>query len=132
MIGAANDVGQAHVEIVGDDAEVVSGNAIRSQQHEIFEFFVSKLHAAKHGVVEPRRSTFGNGKSQRGRLPSIAALLRLFGAQLAAAAVVHRWPACSRRFGAPLFQFFFGAEAGIRVAAREQLGSRRSVKIEAL
>ena len=51
VIVAADHVGDAHVEIVDDDAEIVSGGAVRAGDDQIVELLVCNLDATFHGVV---------------------------------------------------------------------------------
>ncbi len=52
MVGAADDMSDVHVHIVGHHAQVVSRSAIGAKQHEILEFGVGKLHAAEDSILE--------------------------------------------------------------------------------
>ncbi len=56
MIGAANDVRDAHVDVVHDHAELVRGHAVRAQQDEIFDVRVLHFARAEDGVFEFRRT----------------------------------------------------------------------------
>ena len=52
MIGAANDVGDAHVNVVDNDAELIGGHAAGAEQDEIFDIGVLDFARAEDGVFE--------------------------------------------------------------------------------
>jgi hypothetical protein len=72
MIGAANDMSDAHVDVVDDDAELVHRLAkffvalAGAEQHEIFDIVVGKFGVAENHVVESCFSADGNFEANRG------------------------------------------------------------------
>ncbi len=54
VIVAAHDVRDPHLDIVGDDRQVVRGMAVRSQEDEVFDVCAIELDRAVHEVVEAR------------------------------------------------------------------------------
>ena len=68
MIGAADDVADAHVHIVGDHAQVIGGTAVGAQQDKVFQFGIGKLHAAEDGVIEGRDCPTRERQSARPRI----------------------------------------------------------------
>ena len=117
VVGAADDVREAHVDVVGDDAQVIRRNAIGAQEDEVLNFGVGEFDPAKDGIVEACGSALRERRSAR-RTASPAALrsAATAGSIASAAAVVHRRASGGDGCGAALLQFFFGAEAGIGVA----------------
>ncbi len=120
VVGAADDVRHAHVEIVSDDAEVICRDLVGAQQDEIFDLAVGELQVAEHCIVpagraverncEPHRRVRSHGFS-RGRF------LRRDGA---ATPVIHRRTTSSGGLGAARLQLLFRAEAVVRVTAGQQ------------
>ncbi len=91
-----------------------------------------ELDGAKDGVGEAGRPAFGDGKANGGWFSGGDAGLGNVGGNLPAAAVVHgRAAGCSGLLAA-LFQFIFGAETGVSVAAGDHSGCRGLVEVEAL
>ena len=66
MVGTANHVGDAHVDVVNDDAELIHGLAelfvafSGAQEDEIFDFVVREFRFAKNHIGEFRHATQGN------------------------------------------------------------------------
>ena len=54
MIGAANDVRDAHVVVVDDDGEIVRWVAVRAQDDQVVEILVRKDNAALHVIIDDR------------------------------------------------------------------------------
>ena len=52
VVGSPDDVGEPHVNVVGDDAEVIGRNAVGAKEDEILDFDVGEFDPAKNGVVE--------------------------------------------------------------------------------
>ena len=52
VIGAANDVRDAHVDVIDHDAELIGGHAVGAEQDEIFDGFVLHFVRAEDGVFE--------------------------------------------------------------------------------
>ena len=122
MIGAADDVGDAHVHIVGDHAQVIGGAAVGAQQHEVFQLSVGELHAAEDGVVESGAAGFGDGKAH-GRGFSCGATPGAFLARnLPAGAFIARRTAFGGRSRAALLQFCLGAKTIVGMSGGQQLG----------
>src|SRR6266851_1067733 len=94
VIRAADDVGNPHIHVVGDHAQVVSWTAVGTQQNEVFEFTVGELHAAEDGVVEKRAAGFGYGKADGGGLSCSPAPSAFLARNFAAYTFVARRTAC--------------------------------------
>ena len=75
VIGAAHHMGNAHVEIVGYNAEVVSGMTIRAEQNKVFNFLVLELKVAEDLVVKAGAACGRNSKPERPGMPCAAPLL---------------------------------------------------------
>ena len=58
MIVATDDLGDAHVDVVDHHREVVGGEPVRTQHHEIVEFGVGPLHPALDLVLEHHAAGF--------------------------------------------------------------------------
>jgi hypothetical protein len=56
VIGASDDVGNAHVDVVNHNAQLVGGKPVRAQQNEILDFGVLELAGAEDGVLKSRRA----------------------------------------------------------------------------
>ena len=52
VVGSPDDVGEAHVDVVSDDAEVIGGNAVGAKEDEVLDFGIGEFDSAKNGVVE--------------------------------------------------------------------------------
>ena len=79
MIGAANDVGDAHIDVIDYDAELVGGDAVGAQQDEIFDGFVLDFVHSEDGIFEFGHTGFGNAAANRVWLASgilLSAFLR--------------------------------------------------------
>ena len=72
VVGAANDVGDAHVDVVDDDAQLVGGHAplfgvfAGAQEDEVFDFGVVEFAVAEDGVGEVRFRRSGTRKRMAG------------------------------------------------------------------
>ena len=51
MIGAADHMGHAHVEIVHHNGQHIGGRAVRTQQHHVIKLIVGEAHIAQHQVL---------------------------------------------------------------------------------
>ena len=54
VIVAAHDVRDLHVDVVGDDRQVISRLAVRPQDHEVFDVRVVERNRPVHEIVERR------------------------------------------------------------------------------
>src|ERR1700688_224800 len=99
MIGAANDMRDAHVNVVDHHAELIHGLAeffvtlAGAQQHEVFDIVVGEFGVAEDHVVESCFSADGDFEANRGlgsrrRRLSIAAAAAHHAANLAAFAAI--------------------------------------------
>ena len=86
MIGAANDVRDAHVYIVHDHAELIRGKPVRAQQHEIFDLRVLHFARTKHGILELRHSRARHAEPNRARYAGLFLGRALSVCQIAAGA----------------------------------------------
>ena len=78
MVGAAQDVRNAHVEIVDHHAEVIGGHAVGAQQNEVLELGIGKLDAAEDGILECGTPTLGDSKANRSAFTDFDSLRRFF------------------------------------------------------
>ncbi len=132
MVRPADDVRQSHVQIVGDDAEVVSRNSIGAQQNEVLNLTVGELDFAKDGVLKACYAGLGYRKTNRGGQTCRAIQGNPFGAQAAAAAIVHRRTACRSGRGATRFQLLFRTKTGVGVPGGDDFLGGRFVNVESL
>ena len=132
MIGAADDVGDPHIHVVGDHAQVVGGTAIGAQQHEVFQFGVGELYSAENGVVEKRAARLGHGKADGRGLSCSPAAGAFFARNLAAGSFVAWRAACGGCSRAALLQFFLGAKAIIGVSGGYEFRRILAVHFDAL
>src|SRR5579871_407296 len=129
MVGATQHVGDAHVEIVDYDAEVICGHAVGAQQHEVLDFEVSELDTAEDGIVERGAARLRNGEADGGTLVVIHAPLRFFAAQRSAAIA---WDAAlGNALCALLLQLLFRAEAIVSMASAEQPSACGAIELHA-
>src|SRR6185369_9836079 len=132
MIGAANDVANAHIYIVGDHAQMICGNAVGAQQYEIFQFGVGKLNATENGILESCAAGLGDGKANgcgfsRGAPPG-AFLAR----NLSAGALVTRRAAFGGSSRATLLELSFGAKTIVSVSGGQQFGRALAIHFQPL
>ncbi len=72
MVGAANDMRDAHIHIVHDAAHLVHGLTEifalfpGTQQHEVFDFVIRKFTFTEHRIEELRLAANGNLEANRG------------------------------------------------------------------
>src|SRR5712692_9212753 len=72
MVSAANDVRDAHVDVINDDAELLHGLAeflvtfSGTDQNEVFDFIVGKFALAENGVEKPGCAAHGNFEADSG------------------------------------------------------------------
>ena len=74
VVGAADDVGDVHVDVVHHDAQLIGGKSIRAQQDEILNFGILQLSWAEDGVFKPRSARGGDAKPDRWLDPFLLAL----------------------------------------------------------
>ena len=89
MVGAANNVGEPHIDVICHHAQVVRRHSIRTQQNKVFEICIRELNAAKDRVIERRHAAIGHGKPQRGWLSCLLACIGYGWIDRPAAAVIH-------------------------------------------
>jgi len=56
MVGAADDVGETHVQVVSDDTEVIGRDAVRAKEDEVLNFGVGELDFAEDCIVKGGRA----------------------------------------------------------------------------
>ncbi len=100
MVGAANYVGDAHIDVIDHHAELVHGLAeffdgVGTQQHEVFDVVVGKFCFAKDHVIESGFAADRRFKAD-GRLGSRIRRITI------AAAAAHHAANLSGAFGAVL------------------------------
>src|SRR6202000_2860996 len=99
------------------DGEVIGGDAVRAEQHEVFKLAVRELDAAHNSIVECGDATLGHAEADGCRLARGAARSRIRRRDDAAAAVVHGGLGGLRCTLSAMLQIFLGAEAGISMAS---------------
>src|SRR3972149_1040274 len=52
MVRPANDMADVHVDIIYDDAQMKRWQAIRANQHEVFNLIMRKLHISEHNILK--------------------------------------------------------------------------------
>ena len=121
VVGAADDVGDAHVHIVGHHAQVVCGAAVGAEQHEVFQFGIGEFHAAEDGVVEERAARFRHGEADGRGLSCGAAPGAFLARNLPAGAFVAGRTALGGCGRAALLQFLFCAKTIVGMSGGQQL-----------
>ena len=112
MLLGADHMSDAHGGIVDDAGEIVGGQAIGTQQHEVADHAGREAHFVTHHVVEHPVAIGHHETHTRG--PALAIPRRLLsGSEVAAGAVVVRRAAGGERFGATLVQLRVGAKAAV-------------------
>ena len=118
VIVAADDVGDLHGDVVGHDRHVVDRRPVAPQDDEVVEVVALEADAAVDRVV-PGDFPLGDAEADDRWGARGQAARGLLGWKPAAAAVVAERRALGQRL--PLgVELFGGAEAAIRLAAREQ------------
>ena len=76
MILAANDVRDAHLDVVDHDREVVERMAVGTQQHQVFDLGIDAFLLAVNDVGETRRAFTRNllNESRTARRPAARAI----------------------------------------------------------
>ena len=116
MIGAADDVGDPHIDIVSDHAQVIGGATIGAQEYEVFQFRVGEFNPPGNSVVKKCAAGLGHREPQGGGFSSGPASGAFFARNRAAGSFVS-WRTSRGGGGcAPLLQFFPGAEAIVGVS----------------
>ena len=77
MVGAPHDVRHAHLEIVGDHTEMISGMAVGAQENEVFDVAVFDFDVAEDLVVEACFARLGDAEAHGVEVAGGAALLAL-------------------------------------------------------
>ena len=132
VVRAPDDVADAHVHIVGDHAQVIRGNAVGTQQHEIFQFRIGKLHPAENCVVKGRTPGLGHGKAYRRGFSRGAPAGAFLARNFPAGAFVAGRTALGGSGRAALLQFLLGAKAIVGMSGSQQLGGALAIQIHAL
>ena len=121
VVVAADDVGDAHLHVVHDDAEVVDGGPVGAQDDEVVELPVARRDGAEDTIVEGDLPVRGEAGAEhvghsRGDLPVPAGALVPVGALL--------------RLGqfAARVELLHGADAPVGAAGGEQLLGLRAVE----
>src|SRR4051812_11376870 len=120
MVSAADDVRDAHINVVSDDAEVISGNSVGTQQDEVFQLGIRKFDVAEDRVRNNCDAGFGNGESQGARIACSAAPFDLFCRDPAADAFVLWSAALGLSARAASFQFLFRTKAVVSVSGLQK------------
>ena len=76
MIGAAQDVADAHLQIVDHHAQVIGRHAVGAQQNKVLDLGVGKLELAKDRVLECGTPTLWDSEANRS---TFAVCYTLFG-----------------------------------------------------
>ena len=105
MSGAANDVSDLEVNVIGDHAQVIGRAAVGTQEDEILKLAVGEFDFAEHRVIERGTATVWNSEPHRcsftGRLSSQS----FASIQLSASSFIPRRTAFLGGFGATALQF---------------------------
>ena len=130
MIGTAQHMADAHVQIVDDNAQVIGRPAIRAQQNKVLDLGVGKLHVAKNRVLECGTPTLWDSEANRS---TFAVCYTLFGCFLRnVAAGIARHASFGDALRALLLKLFLAAEAVIRMAAVEETAGRSAIQLHAI
>ena len=70
MVGTADHMGDPHIDVVSDHAQVVCGAAIGAQEYEVFQFCVGEFNPPGDGVVKKCAAGFGHSEPQSGDFAS--------------------------------------------------------------
>ena len=62
VVRSPDDVGETHIEIVGDHAEMIGGDAVGAEQHEVLQLGVDELYPAEDGIIKRSYASVGDGK----------------------------------------------------------------------
>ncbi len=116
MVVAADDVGDAHVDVVDDDREHVGGRAVRAQQHHVVELLVGDPHGALHEILDDGLALLRRPEADDG----LHAGRRLGGIAVAPAAVIAERPALGPGLGPHRVQLLGRREAAIGLALVEE------------
>ena len=129
---AAGDVRDLHRVVVDDVGQVVRGEAVRLQDHEVVEEAVLVRDLAADEVAEGRGALLWHPEAHHVRLARTGSTRSLRRVEVAVAPVVARGLARGALPLAHLAQLIRRAEAAIGVAAREQRSDGRVVALEPL
>ncbi len=131
VVVAADDVGDAHVDVVDDDRQVVGRVAVRPQHDEVLDHRVVELDPPVHHVVV-RGGAGRHAKADGARRAGGFARGDVVGREIHARAVVRPGLPGGFRGLALRFDVVGIAVAVVGVARRDQLFSRRAVAVEPL
>jgi hypothetical protein len=131
VIVAPDDVRDRHVDVVGDDRQVVGGLAIRSQDDEVLDIDVLEGYRTVDEIRE-RRPAVRDLEAHRARRTRFVEAGDIRRRQGTAGAIVD--PPAARCFGgSPLrLDLFLGAVAVVRTAVAYKLCGKDAVPVEAL
>src|ERR1041384_4557920 len=132
MVGAANDVRNAEIDIIGDNAQVISRAAVGPQQNKVFQFSVRKLNCTENGVIKSGAASFRNRKPQSRGLTSILAAHCFACLNSPARSLIPRRPTFSCSFRPASLKFLSAAEAVVSGAGFEEAGGGGAGEIEPL
>ena len=118
---AAKDVGDAHRPVVHDAGEVVGGEAVGLEEHEVVHQAILERHAAANQVVEDSRAFEGHGEPHHRGSRIVRALLAA-AAPVVAATVLADCFEPRRGAGAPVGRAALDQHAGGAVVVVETLG----------
>ena len=132
MVGAADHVRDFHVEVVHDDAQVVGGIAVGTEEHEVLDFAVLDGDAAENEVVEAGLAGVRDAEAERRGSTFCAPAFPLAAGEVATGAVVFPRAALLLGAGAFSLELLRGAEAGVGVAQALELRRHFAVAREPL
>ena len=141
MVGAANDVRNAHVNVVHHHRQLISRQPIGPQQNEVLDFGILHFARPENSVFELGYALAWDAEPNRARNALFLLRLKLRATQIAARAcgrLLHLWPFVialgfaftANRVGTRIGRAF--AVAGKAGSAGEQALRRRPVQIRAL
>ena len=132
MVRTTDDMRDPHVHIVRDHAQVIGGDAIGAQQHEIFQLRIGKLHSTEDGVIKSRAAGLGHGEAN-GRGFSRSATPGAFLARnFPAGAFITRRAALGGSGRAALLQLLLAAETIVGMSGGQQLRRALAIELHAL
>src|SRR5579862_4400218 len=111
---------------------MICGNAVRAQQHEVFQFGVGKLHAAENSIVESRAAGLGHGEAYGGGFSRGATLGALLARNLSTGSFVARWTPLGCGGRAALLQFGLRAKTIVGISSGQEFRSALAIQFHAL
>ena len=131
VIVATDDVGDLHIPVVNDDAEIVGRRAVGARDHQIVEFGIGDLDAALDEVVPGHHAIERIAEAHDRQRAGWWGRQRLAGLR-APGAVITRLEAPGAQLLAHVVELFRCCVAVVGRAGGEHLGNHRLVALHAL